>query len=247
MAFTLKTTGIATGLVALVAVDEDGTTVKEFVSSDVNSNMTLTNVSVGAGSWKGTTRGYFSCTGSGSTFGPLFASGHRPNVSGATGFSVFLAFHSLTGDTQDRVIIGRGGASLLSIKDVETIVGLRPGPSSTAISTSAKSSSGHKHKSGVIDAFWYGLESGSMSADGSVTDEGYGGGSYDIEGIGGASSQVGTACSLYCVALFNTLLSEAEFQSLHGNGTNDWTTTLFESGGGGGSSNGAAAYYYAQQ
>ena len=41
MALTLKTTGIAAKLQVLVAVDDDGTTIKEFVDATVDANKVI--------------------------------------------------------------------------------------------------------------------------------------------------------------------------------------------------------------
>src|SRR5688572_28820314 len=60
MAYTLKSSGIATSLAMCVAVDEDGTTVREFVSSTVNADMVVHGeVVVSSSTWKGVSRGYF--------------------------------------------------------------------------------------------------------------------------------------------------------------------------------------------
>lgn len=232
MAYTLKTTGIATSAKCVVAIDEDGSTITEFVSSTVDANKTATNVTTGTGSWKSTTRGYFTLPGDSSNNIIKFASGHRPSVNDGTGFSCFVAFHSLTnvgGD--DWGLIERGGTSFwLRIKANETLVGLDSGlSSSTSIPTGGtKSSIGHVHKASTTTEYYYGLESGSLAADGSRTDPGFGGGTYEVSAIGNDPSGWYIGASIYCVAIFEGDLALADFQSLH----DDWFGTLFDTGGG---------------
>lgn len=56
MPLALKTSGVATALIACVTVDDDGTTVKDFVA---NRAGTYAGSGTGTKNWKGTSRRYF--------------------------------------------------------------------------------------------------------------------------------------------------------------------------------------------
>jgi hypothetical protein len=227
VAYTLKSSGLATRALFVVAVDEDGTTVKEFVSSTVNSTMTLTGVTTGSASWKGTSRGYFVTSANGATnyFGPKFVTNFA-TVDGAAGFGIFMAYNQATAGDNNNVIIERTGNVSLLARDVSNkLDGLSDNVSTTSLPTdgSTKFSIGANHRQSVTSAYFYGLESGSLAADGSQVDPGFGGGTYDILGIGGAVSQGNAPGRVHICAGFD-LCSLAEYQSLH----DDWFNVLFD-------------------
>src|SRR5688572_30196717 len=121
MAYSLKASGIATDLVMCVAVDSDGTTIKEFVSSDVDTNKTIdSGVTTGSATWKGVSRGYFTVVDN--TFdykGVRFAVNHRPilDAGSPNAFSFFVAFSGGATDpsgSNDIIEFGSSGNSLCS-------------------------------------------------------------------------------------------------------------------------------------
>lgn len=239
MAYTLKASGIATNAVMVVAVDQDGT-IKEFVSSDVNSNKTLgTGVaaSVASATWKSVSQQYFAVTDASFDYnGVRFASGHRPSYTSAgSAISVFMAFNSLAGggggapgyfierNASGTHLAARNGAtgqlrnSLIPVNGTTNL----PSDSSTKVSAGFSYddvSAGSK--------FYYGLESGSLAADGTDASVGFGPGAQNIFGIGGATGQGSQPGNYHFVAVFNRALTLAEFQSLH----NDWFGTMFDAG-----------------
>lgn len=244
MAYTLKATGIATNLIFCVAVDSDGTTIKEFVSSDVDANKSLgTGVSagVGASTWKGSSRGYFPTLTNGSTnyFGVTFASGHRPAVSTSgpgTAHSFWGAFAGMSpanGSSFSIIEYSSGAGNLASRAASSTgplrdSRGFQDGSTSMPSDNSTKFSAGFTHAYGTTCDHYYGLESGSLAADGSGSDPGFGA-VGDIIGIGGQAADSNQPAKWHIATLFNRVLTLTEFQSLH----DDWFNTLFDSGGGG--------------
>jgi len=110
MAHTLKTSGLATDLVFCLAVDQDGTTVKEFVSSSVNTDMTVDgSVTTGSSSWKGTSRGYFETSSNGTfNFHGIRFGTTKPDMVGndADGLAIFCAVASIAAATGTPWFIG---------------------------------------------------------------------------------------------------------------------------------------------
>ncbi len=242
MAYTLLSSGIATNLVMCVALDSDGTTIKEFVSSDVNSNKTTTGVTTSSATWKGTSRGYFAVTGSAASPNSVqFPSGHRPvwNVvgvgGGGDGAAVFVALNGFSGtgsgtypwiiDDNAFNIFGADGPS-------NKIVLNGTARSSSTVPTnwtngSTKFSVGANYSSFDSPGWWiyYGLESGSLSQDASGNDAGSLS-TANITGVGGWSGFYTGPGNYHIAALFNRTLTLTEMQSLH----NDWFGTLFDPG-----------------
>lgn len=249
MAYTLKTSGIATNLVMCNGVDEDGT-ITEFVSSDVQANRTLDTgvaASVATGSWKGTARKYWvSVDNSGVPAGVLFAAGHRPTLAltNANGVTYFCAFHGSSARTGDGGYIshstaGDGQQAGLTLNSAANTclmygAGLKGGGSTTAVPTNGTTkfsiAVSYKDSGTPSDRYHYGLESGSLAADG--TSDTHGGASSsaaDVYGIGGLSGFGAIGASRYLDCIFNIELSLAERQSLH----DDWFGTLFNAPAGG--------------
>jgi hypothetical protein len=245
MAYTLKTSGIATNLLMCLAVDSDGTTIKEWVSSDVNTNKTTTGVTTGSATWKGTSRGYFVVSGSGASPNSVqFPSGHRPvwNVTGAGGAgdggAVFVAMNSFTGagagtypfliDDSANNTFGADGPS-------NKIVVNGTGRSSSTVPTnwtngSTKFSAGANYIT-FDNPGWYiyhGLESGSLSLDVTGGSDAGTATNISITGVGGWTGFYTGPGNYHLVALFDRTLTTVEMQSLH----DDWFSTLFDAGGG---------------
>jgi hypothetical protein len=101
------------------------------------------------------------------------------------------------------------------------------GQGTTTVATTTKLSGGFSFDDevGVGTVFYYGLESGSLAADGTSTSGvGFSGSSGEVYGIGGWPGQGSHPASRYCSVLFNRVLTLAEMQSLH----DDWFGTLFD-------------------
>jgi hypothetical protein len=242
MAYTLKASGIATALVMCVAVDEDGT-IKEFVSPTVDSNKTLgTGVaaSVTAGSWKGSTRNYWSSTANGSFdyHGVKFTVGNRPThvTNHTNGFTLWEAYHSISAGSDARGLLsysvdadaGQGGMRRNGSLKMELFLSTTVcGTSTTDVALATKLSAGVSYDNddaATSSRMYYGLESGSLAADGTSDSDGLGGGSGQVYGIGGFAGAGNSPASRYCSCLFNRVLTLAEMQSLH----DDWFGTLFD-------------------
>src|SRR5690242_8450972 len=101
MGYSLKGTGQATELTACVMVDQDGSTIKEFVSSTINADMTVdSGVTISTSSWKSTTYPYISTTTNGAFDykGVRFGT-NKPTVSlgnGGAGVGVFCAMAGMS-------------------------------------------------------------------------------------------------------------------------------------------------------
>ncbi len=241
MAYTLLSSGIATNLLMCVAIDSDGTTIKEFVSSDVNSNKTVTSVAVGASSWKGTNRGYFQTSGSGSSPNSVqFPSGHRPvwNVvgpgGGGDGGAFFMALAGSTATQSggnDAWLVDDNGIGIISRHTNNTVLELngaaRSGATTIPSDGTTKFSAGANYAAFTDWQIYYGLESGSLAQDATGSDAGSLT-TTNITGIGGWTGFYSGPAKYHVVCLFNRSLTLVEMQSLH----NDWFGTLFDPGGG---------------
>jgi hypothetical protein len=241
MAYTLKSTGIATDAIMVVAVDEDGTTIKEFVSPSVNSNKTVdTGVVVSSATWQGVSRGYFETVADGSFDydGVRFGVGNRPLVDldateGAAGSSVFFACAGMSAGASDtiRTIIDLNGASFYGrrVSDnlhASALGNLTAGTTALPTNGTTKFSAGYVHNHSGTERYFYGLDGGALATDGTGADDGRGAANAPMLGIGGVSGGHNLPAKYFIVAVFDRELTTVEFQSLH----TDWFGTLFESG-----------------
>ena len=247
MSYTLKTTGPAASAFFCNAVDEDGT-IREFVSADVQAFRTLDSgvaASVTTGAWKGPARKYWSSTdNAGVPYGVKFAAGHRPSLplTNADGVAYFCAFHSSGGKTGSGGYISHSTASDAGQAGVTTgnaviacllySAGLKGAGGNTTIPTGGdtKFSIGvsYKDSGSPSDRYFYGLESGSLAADGTSDTHGGALGSItDVYGLGGFDGFGAIACSRYIDIGFNRELTTVEMQSLH----DDWFNTMFDVSG----------------
>lgn len=232
MAYTLKTTGIATKLIACIAVDEDGTTVKDFVSGNTGTHhASIAAPKTGVATWKGTNRNWFK-TDYGATWYDAqgFLWSPVEALSNTNGHSFFCAANSFD-DTGESWLwstqSGNHGLRMTATNQMGVLTsgGLR-GTSTTAAPQATKLSIGVNIKNnGTSLPFYYGLESGSLAADGTYTV----GDVVNAENLilfGGLTGQPSFYGKYFIACWFSdaTLLTEAEFQSLH----NDWFGTLFE-------------------
>jgi hypothetical protein len=244
MALSLKGSGLATNLVFCLAVDDDDTTIKEFVSADGDANKTVeSGVTVGTATWKGGTRGYIETTTNGSFDykGVRFPVGHQTSVDWSSGgHSFFMACAGASDLSGIGVILEGVSARASAGGPLQDPFGTHNGSTNLPTNNSTKFSCGFSHNYGVAYAMYYGLESGALAADGSGAEAGFGS-VQPIAGLGGSTSNGNQPGKYHIVAVFNRVITLSEFQSLHGDGIDDWRSTLFTSGG---SSNGAAMYHH---
>jgi hypothetical protein len=233
MAYTLKASGIATNLVMCRAVDEDGTTIKEFVNSGVNSNKTTTGVTTNSATWKGVSRGYFTTSGAGGSPNSVqFASGNRPAwaVSDGDGGAAFFAVSGSSAgaaganpflliDDNAAAILGAAGAGLY----LNGGAAGRIGATSVPTNGTTKWSGGANYHAFTSWHIFYGLESGSLAQDATNTDAGTAT-TINITGVGGWTGFGSGPANYHLMALFNRTLILDEMQSLH----DDWFGTLFD-------------------
>jgi hypothetical protein len=231
MAYTLKTSGVATALTMLIGVEQGGTTgadIKDFKGTAVTPNASVSVTT--SGSWNGTARTYFTTTKSDNytPLGVAITTGSGA-WTGNTDVSFFCAVHSLgaiggsaafmetTGGTTDdygpRILtnttskIYQGGVNIFA-------------STSTFASGTKLSFAG---ASNVINAgantanrWWYKAEGTALTTTDNTTETGaaaYGNRSpIYIGGVSGYSTVVG---SYYLYALFNRTLTQAEVTALH--------------------------------
>jgi hypothetical protein len=240
MAYTLKASGIATNLTFCFAIDSDGTTPKEFVSSDVDTNKTYDTgvlASVAAATWKSVSRGYLVTTSNGAFDfnGVRFASGHRPSMDTSGSSSCFFACNGASAGSTVKTFFGDDSTNSYVARNSTDkgvlVVGART--AGNAGTTSLPTDGTTKFSFGVSNdnasagkVYYYGLESGSLAADGGTTGDNGFGSNVNIHAIGGAAGQGNQPFKPFICARFNRVLTLTEFQSLH----DDWFGTLFDSG-----------------
>jgi hypothetical protein len=239
MSYTLKSSGIATNLTLCIAVDSDGTTIKEFVS-----NLTLTidsGVTRGSGTWKGNSRGYFTTNSSVTPISVVTG----PTMSfTAPGVGLFCACSGMTvgtgaGGYMYSIYDGTGddrglGRASASSSGTWIFSGATKQAGGTALPTNGttKFSYGGNYVAGGQKTIYYGLESGSLASDGTATDSDFPG-QFIPNSFGGKTGLGNAPGNYHVMACFNKALSLAEMQSLHGDGSNDWFSTLFNAPAGG--------------
>lgn len=233
MSYTLKTTGLAAIATSIIAVDEDGTTIRDFVSSARTSAFTVdAAVTTGTSSWKGTARNYFqTLSAPGDSFkGITIGSGQEIPINcgvGHTGIGVFIACAGAGAPGFYGVIMAQGTGPIIRTSGGK----LRQptGESAQAGTTTIPSDGTTKFAMGISFLYgstwtnYYGLESGSLAADGTGTDAGNGGDTL-INSIGGASGFGSLPAKYHIMVVIPRPMTLAEEQSLH----NDWFGTLFD-------------------
>lgn len=229
MARTLKSTGIAADAIAVIAVDDDGTTVKDFVSG--NTFTVDPNVTVGTDTWNGTTQPYFETKSGVDTFNfyGITYSGTLPTLTFGTELSLFMAINAYIAD-RNWLASNSGrtyGAQLTASNQVAAYVasGQRLN-GNTVWSTANKFSAGWIwRKTGTCEA-WYGEEDGLIAQDGTAPGNNFGG-DVDLTSIGGAAGGGYINARFHVFAWFNRAPTSTEWANLH----SDPFGTLFESGG----------------
>lgn len=240
MALTLKTTGVASLALCVVAVDDDNT-VKDFI---VNNNETVhANVSVGSGTWGGVDRGYFETKHNGlfDYYGITWTSSGS-SIAPFTGFQdglgVYAAFNAYVSGSHFWGNNGQNGWR----KDSDN----RPGwyvssnfrlKGTTSVATGIKFSyaTNFKNVATSVADWYYGVEGGALTleATSAATGAGSNGTLADLGGISGVGR---ASANWHIFAIFSRPLTTGEAEGLHA----DWFGTFFtsagtsSSGGGGG-------------
>jgi len=235
MAYTLKTTGLATKLIACVAVDEDGTTVKDFVTGrTATQHAAVAAPKTGAATWKGVNRNWFKTDYGADTFamqGVLW-SGTLPALPPVNGFTLFVVANQLTdaAAAAPLMMASDAGATGLTMDATNKIQArcsdsIR-GIATTSVPVTTKCSfAAHFKNSATGLGFFLGLESGALAADGTYADGNFLG-THNLSSFGGLAT-VGSKRGqwhLVCAFTDTVLLTLAELQSLH----TDWFGTLFD-------------------
>lgn len=232
MAYTLKSSALTAKLIALIAVDEDGTTVKDFVSGNTaTQNANVAAPKTGTATWKGVTRSWFKTDYSPDQYTPRAITWSTTETVPAAGFACWCAVNSLNsvadiilwgkaGDNNDNYHTNASGYPMMRTSATNHTA------STTALVASTKLSFGMNFKNNSSgQAHFYGLESGNLSQTNTFT-VGDWMGDFTLGMMGGVTGQGAAAGQYFVWALFSDTdgLTEAEFDSLH----DDWFNTLFE-------------------
>lgn len=234
MTLTLKSTGVASRASSVIAVDDDGATIRDFVSSTRTSNMSIHgDVTIGSATWKGASKYFMDLPMSGNDgHGLTFASGHEipiPNQIGGVGTTVMIVCRGMgsaavRGDlmatTPDAALIYRNGSGKLSEYPTSVATTTMPSDGTT------KFSAAMTYVYGGTWTAYYGLESGSLAADGTGTDPGYGN-ANPVKYIPAGAGQGGTPYKAHYIIVVPGGASLAELQAIH----DDPEGTLFDAGG----------------
>lgn len=235
MAYKLKTTGLATALLSLVVVDDDGTTVVDLKGAAVTKHA---NATIGAKNWKGVSRKFISTSGAESytPYGITWDDPPSCTMNDGDGMAVFMAMAGAAARSQAGAFItisasadGSGLAETSSGKTVLNVFGASNNVGSTTLPAdgSTSFSIGANWRNDANCQLFYGLESGSMAADSTAGNPGnYGSGLAKIRNIGGSSGQGYQPCKPHVAAVFDRELTLAEMQSLH----DDWFGVLIDAG-----------------
>lgn len=233
---SLKTTGIATKAIAVIAVDGDDV-LKEFVSGrSVTHNASIASPVTGTATWKGTSRRHFKTDYGGDIFTPrgVLWNATQPSIptgSGGNGISFFVAVAGLV-ETSNQFLwqISTDANNCLKLDGTNKPVWRAGSTDFTAATTAWAASTKFSYAltvkySTAGNQHYYGLESGSLATDGTF-DEGGFGSTGPLNLFGGAASNGSCRGNYFCAAWFShaTLLTTAELQSLH----DDWFGTLFD-------------------
>lgn len=237
MSYQLKTTGIAANLLTCIAVDPDTDSVKDFCSASITSTLTLqSGVTVSSATWNGTSRKFIQTTATNCiAFGankPLF----EFNSTTATARTVVFIGQvaggdgRIFGDTTANARFGEnypgiGGATYPFFQTNTAVNGNLSVPAA-----GSKRIYGHSLAYGG-EAKWY----TAADTDSSMT-SGVASAAFSPSVLSKSLGYVGrhdysstmAAIKIHAVLIFNSALSEAQWDSLR----TDWFGTLFESTGG---------------
>lgn len=228
MAYTLKTTGVAAKLIAAIGVDDDGTTVKDFVTGNTGTyHASIAAPRIGTATWKGVTRSHFKTDIGADQFAPRgwLWSGTPPtpplgNLGNGVSFLALVnAFADVgVGNVFWTVDANNNGVRIGAGAKIEAWLGAGSrGLSTTTLATATKLSFGFKQiYNGTALPFYYGLESGALAEDGTYNEGGFSsqGPFQEFGGKAGFESAPGQ----YFLALWFSaaaLPTTAELQALH--------------------------------
>lgn len=242
MAYALKSTGLATDLVACLIVDEDGATIVDLCGNSISIHPSIP--AVGAASWKGVTRSHIVTGGDGgyTPYGIAWT-GTKPsaNTNDADGIGVFVALAGASGKTGGTIgnfvhidadppgAVDRGLFRSGSNKAKMVFTGSSGGVGTTSIPTdgTTKFSMAANWQNDVNVENFYGLESGSLTSDSTATNPGnWGSTNYVVQSIGGFPGQNTQPFKPFIVAVFGRQLTLSEYQTLH----DDWFGELIDAG-----------------
>lgn len=243
MAYQLKATGIAAACTMCIAVDPDTNTIKDFASSSVTADMTVgANVTISEQAWDGITRKYFRL-GSGTAADDFVAFGtNKPQWDFNSGESRTVVFIGEAAGAFVRVIggssasyfaginLGAGGASFPTLIAGSTITG-----GQAALTSGQKRIFGFSLVYGTSSTAYYAADTDASMGSASLSAISPSGTTFDyaVGYVGRRNdSTAHQQDKIHAVLIFNTALSESDFDALR----DDWFTTLLESAGGGGSS-----------
>jgi len=251
VAYTLKSTGLAADLLAVYMVDDDGVTLREWVSGQFstwngvdawaddtgNADMSVdAPVQAGTAQWKGASRTYFEVLANGGYgfYGIRHSAAQSvPGGSSGGGFGVFAAAAGMGASGGNiGAIIGYAASGGSFGVDVgpDVLSWWTSSADERYASTQALPSDGSTAFSVGGNYHWdtnaqtfYGLESGALAATDTAASPGqFAFASYDQ--IGGNGGQGSLPAKYHVVAIFNRELTETEYQTLH----NDYLGTLFD-------------------
>lgn len=254
MAYQLKTTGIAASVSMLIAVDEDGTTVKDFANLATVSKGA--NVTTGTQAWDGNTRAYFEPPASRTTAADFvsFTAG-KPVIpwSGVSGKEFTLVFIGAA-DSVGETIRAFGLSSANSLRSDNSVNSTGPTlRKASSVYSGTSSWPGNNQK--LIFGFNIKLNTSTAAfhaqddAGAMTKTTGLGvinrvdGSDWTLDYVGRDNDSTTTGRQkTHAIIMFDDLLlSDAEWDSLR----DDWFGTLLETASGG-SAVGAASHYYRQ-
>lgn len=238
MARTLKTTGLGPLCTFCLAVDDNGTTIKEFVSSDVNANMVIeSGVTVHTdGAWGALTVPYFQVGQGADAQHPVhitFPTGHRPNIDMLTtgDAAVYAAALDLSHTGDNPAILNAGyGWQLQNHSGFKQQFGYQTSNpySNTTVATATAVSIGAQRVSNDNVEFWYSPQGTAFTANDGVTTTNAGlsylGDITEAAGTYGDASF--TPGKFVLIAAFSQNLTLSQWNELH----SDPLGALFEGG-----------------
>lgn len=255
MAYTLKTTGVIAGYTvrSALVVNEAGTGVQDLVAG--NTISVHANVTYGSASWRGTSRPFFTPTGTGTTLQGVTWTGTKPAIpSGATGGATVIVILNGWGASSNdggsevttRPLLRAAGAS----HDLNFRLGItKPnlGRGGSAVHTATTDSLGDAQSAYVFHCDDYSANNGtrqrtaagSLSTEETSTDPGFIIADGVLESYGGDTAYWFQP-ETYAMLVIDGIVSDSDANAI----IDDWFGTLIESGGG--SAVGAAAHYYRQ-
>lgn len=226
MAYTLKTTGIATKLISCLGVDEDGATVKDFVTGATGTyNASIATPRTGVGAWKGVVRSWFKTDQGVDQFAPRGWVWGAPIPSAPMGAAGNGIVSLVFADSMDAASTGifwltadnNQGMRRSVTGKLEVMCGnnLR-GSGTTTLAAATKLAFGFRQKYNETSPFYFGLESGTLAEDGTYAEGGFASTS-NISEFGGHTGHGSAPGKYYLDLRFSAAIlpTTAELQALH--------------------------------